>query len=229
MDFNTGDSGSGNAPPPPPPRSGGPVSSGEFNLSDPVGSFIATVRGVVLNPVGFYRGMQKSGDFINPLVFALICVLVASVIGGIIGALFSVAVGSQGVGGALVGFVVGIIRDLIIAVIGLFVGAGILHLLAILFLRPNHAGYEATFRVGAYAYVVYLVSWIPIIGWLLSLYSIYLAIVGIREVHNTTTGKAALIVLIPVAVVLVLFLILLILLVLLGVGAAMFFGAQQGV
>ena len=61
-----------------------------------------------------------------------------------------------------------------------------------------------------------LVSWIPIIGWIASLYGIYLAIVGIREVHNTTTGKAALVVLIPAAVLILLALILI------AIGAALF-------
>jgi hypothetical protein len=36
-----------------------------------------------------------------------------------------------------------------------------------------------------------------------ALYGLYLSIVGIREVHGTTTGKAALVVLIPFAVFLV--------------------------
>ena len=53
-----------------------------------------------------------------------------------------------------------------------------------------------------------------IIGPLLALYGIYLSIVGIREMHGTTTGKAALVVLIPFAVVLV---------VLLAVGAILLF------
>jgi hypothetical protein len=44
------------------------------------------------------------------------------------------------------------------------------------------------------------VSWVPVVGGLVALYGIYLAIVGIREVHQTTTGKAALVVLIPAAV-----------------------------
>jgi hypothetical protein len=39
---------------------------------------------------------------------------------------------------------------------------------------------------------------------LLSLYAVYLAFVGIREVHETTSGKAALVVLIPVGAVLLL-------------------------
>ncbi|MDQ3965591.1 MAG: YIP1 family protein [Actinomycetota bacterium] len=44
-------------------------------------------------------------------------------------------------------------------------------------------------------------NWIPIIGPLLALYGIYLSIVGIREMHETTTDKGALVVLIPFVVV----------------------------
>jgi hypothetical protein len=86
-------------------------------------------------------------------------------------------------------------------VIGLFIFSGILHLLVMLIVGSRNSGFEATFRVVAYSAVTSLVSWIPFIGWILSLYGIYLGIVGVREVHNTTTGKAALVVLIPAAVV----------------------------
>jgi hypothetical protein len=55
-----------------------------------------------------------------------------------------------------------------------------------------------------------------------SLYGIYLAIVGIREVHTTTTGKAALVVLIPAVVVFILIVILIF-----AVGALFYFGTQQ--
>ncbi|MFL5992143.1 MAG: YIP1 family protein, partial [Rubrobacteraceae bacterium] len=101
------------------------------------------------------------------------------------------------------------------------IGAGILHLLVMLIVGSRNSGFEATFRVVAYAAVTSLVSWIPFIGAILSLYGIYLGIVGIREVHNTTTGKAALVVLIPAAV------LLLILLLLVAVIGAVIFGAMN--
>jgi hypothetical protein len=85
-----------------------------------------------------------------------------------------------------------------------------------LIVGSRNSGFEATFRVGAYAAVTSLVSWIPFIGWIASLYGIYLGIVGIREVHTTTTGKAALVVLIPAAVLILLALILV------AIGAALF-------
>ena len=219
MDFNTGTGGtegpggSSRQPSQPPPRTSGGAAAAEFRYTDPVQSFINTVQGVVLQPVNFFSGILRQGDFINPLIFAIICYEVAAILGGII----AVAFGNQGFGG----FIGDIILAPIFAAIGLFIGAGILHLLVMLIVGSRNSGFEATFRVGAYAAVTSLVSWIPFIGWILGLYGIYLAIVGIREVHTTTTGKAALVVLIPVAVVILLVLILV------AIGVALFFGAQQ--
>lgn len=212
MDFNTGSSGS-SGPPPPPPRQSGPASSsgsaGEFNLSDPVQSFISTVRGVVLDPVGFFRGMQKSGDFVNPLIFTLICALVAGIIAGVLGFFFSLIFGDFV--GALLQLVLQPILYVVIAAISVFIGSGIIHLFVMLLVKPTNAGFEATFRVGAYLGALYLVSWlgaIPILGLLLfiplTIWYLVLGVLGIREAHSTSTGRAAAVVLIPMGVLLVL-------------------------
>ena len=112
--------------------------------------------------------------------------------------------------------------------------AGIYHLLVALFVKPVGTGYEATFRVVCYSAVTALavpfqavigiVPFIgPIIGALISIVvtvaSVFLSIVGIREVHATITGNAALVVLIPVAV---LALLSFLLIVVVGIGAALF-------
>jgi hypothetical protein len=95
--------------------------------------------------------------------------------------------------------------------------------------KPTNAGFEATFRVVCYSYtpsIVTFLSPIPILGQLIAavagIYTIVLSILGIREVHNTTTGRAAAVVLIPVAVFLLFVLIIVVL-----VGVALFFGTQQ--
>jgi hypothetical protein len=182
------------------------ASGGDFNLQDPVQSFISTARGVALDPANFFRGIRRQGDFVNPLVFALICALINGVLSGIIGFLIALT-GDGGAGAAFGSLVSGVIGVPIATAIGLFIGAAIFHLLVMLLIKPTHEGFEATFRVGAYASVTQLVSWlsvIPILGVLISLvvglYSIFLGVVGIREMHSTTTGRAALVVLIPVAV-----------------------------
>ena len=174
---------------------------GDYNLSDPINSFIDTVRRVVLQPDGFFASLPRSGSFVNPLVFALICIEISAILGGLLGL---VGVGAnRGLGN----FIGSIIAAPIGGVIGLFIVAGILHLLVRLVIGAGNAGFEATFRVASYAAVVDLVSWIPLIGWLLGLYGVYLSIVGIRDMHQTTTGKAALVVLIPVGVILLLVLV----------------------
>ncbi len=218
MDFNTGaggagDSGGPSAGPGGSPR-GAQSAAAEFRYTDPVQTFIATVQAVVLRPVDFFRGILRQGDLINPLIFALICYEVAAILGGLL-RVVGIGATNQGFGS----FLVSIILAPIFAAIGLFIGAGILHLLVMLFVGSRNSGFEATFRVVAYSAVTSLVSWIPYIGGLLSLYGIYLGIVGIREMHNTSTGKAALVVLIPAAIVL--------LLVFFVIGAAAFFILSQ--
>ncbi|MDQ3924789.1 MAG: YIP1 family protein [Actinomycetota bacterium] len=186
------------------------TSGGDYDLSNPVESFVDTVRRVVLQPVGFFAGLPRSGTLLNPLVFALICTEISVILGGILGLV-----------GVREGFVAGygfqvpenqdfgeFIGSVIFAPIGsaisVFVIAGIAHLLVMLIVGATNSGFGATFRVASYASVTSLVSWIPIIGGLLGLYGIYLAVVGIREMHQTTTGKAAIVVLFPVILILLL-------------------------
>lgn len=233
MDFNTGrgsegpsqgpndpsrplygtDPGTDPARPPSGPPAGGTGS--EFDLSDPVNSFVRTARAIVLNPVGFFRGLPRRGGFVNPLAFAVICSVIAAVLGGILGIILAaVGLSAQTVGSATVGLFTSIIVLPIMAAIGSFIGAGIYHLLVLLLVKPN-SGFEATYRVAAYSFVVQLASWlspIPLLGILISLlvggYAIVLNVLGVREMHATTTGKAALVVLIPVALLFLLALIL---------------------
>ena len=186
------------------------MSGGDYDLSNPVESFVDTVRRVVLQPVGFFAGLPRSGSLLNPLVFALICTEISVILGGILGLV-----------GVREGFVAGygfqvpenqdfgeFIGSVIFAPIGsaisVFVIAGIAHLLVMLIVGATNSGFGATFRVASYASVTSLVSWIPIIGGILGLYGIYLAVVGIREMHQTTTGKAVIVVLFPVILILVL-------------------------
>ena len=186
------------------------MSEGDYNLSNPVESFVDTVRRVVLQPVGFFAALPRSGSLLNPLIFALICTEVSVILGGILrlaglGEGFVAGYGFQVPENQDFGeFVGSVIFAPIGGAISVFVIAGIAHLLVRLVVGATNQGFGATFRVASYASVTSLVSWIPIIGGLLSLYGIYLAVVGIREMHGTTTGKAVLVILIPVIVVVVL-------------------------
>jgi hypothetical protein len=191
------------------------ASGGEYVLSDPVGSFLDVVRRVVVQPASFFAAMPRRGPLLNPLVFALICIVISTILSALV-----VLLGVQEnpgfnpnpqtalpsvytPGSALAS----IVLAPILGAIGLLIAAAVQQLLVRLIVGANNSGFGATFRVASYTQVTGLVNWIPIIGPLLSLYGIYLAIVGIREAHSTTTGKAALVILIPFAVVLVIVLI----------------------
>ena len=56
--------------------------------------------------------------------------------------------------------------------------------------KSRRSGFGATFRTVCYSSVTGLVGWVPFIGWVFSLYGLYLATVGISEMHRTTTGLA---------------------------------------
>ena len=186
------------------------TSGGDYDLSNPLESFADTVRRVVLQPVGFFAALPRSGSLLNPLIFALICTVISAILGGIlrlagVGEGFVAGYGlqvpeNQGLGE----FIGSVIFAPIGGVIGVFVVAGIGQLVIRLVVGATNSGFGATFRVASYTGVTSLVSWIPIIGGILALYGIYLAVVGIREMHGTTTGKAVIVVLFPVILILLL-------------------------
>ena len=198
-------------------------SGGDYNLADPVGSFVGVVRRVAFQPAAFFAGLPRQGSLLSPLVFALICIEVSVILVGLLtfidvpGGITSLfgARGNQG----FLAFVGGLVLAPIAGAVGVFLTALVAHLLVVWVVGSGHAGFGATFRIIAYSSVTSLVGWIPFIGWIASLYRLYLATVGIREMHGTTTGKALLIVLLPAILILVL------VVVLAGASAVVFFRA----
>src|SRR5687767_2211328 len=184
------------------------TSGGDYDLSDPVGSFVDVVRRAVLQPAAFFAGLPRQGSFLGPLVFALICVEISAILVGLLTFidvpggvtwLFG-AKGNQG----FLAFLGGLVIAPIAGTVGVFLTALVTHLLVVLVVGSGHSGFGATFRIVAYSSVTSLVGWIPFIGWIASLYRLYLATVGIREMHATTTGKALLIVVLPAILILAL-------------------------
>ena len=199
------------------------TSGGDYNLSNPVNSFVDVVRRVAFQPAAFFAGLPRQGALLNPLVFALICIEVSVILVGLLtfidvpGGITSLfgARGNQGV----LAFLGGLVLAPIAGTVGVFLTALVTHLLVMIVVGPGHSGFGATFRIVAYSSVTSLVGWIPFIGWIASLYRLYLATVGIREMHGTTTGRALLVVLLPAILILVL------VVVLVGASAIVFFRA----
>jgi hypothetical protein len=199
------------------------TSGGDYDLSDPVGSFVDVVRRAVLQPTAFFANLPRQGSFLGPLVFALICIEVSVVLVGLLTFLgvpggVTWLFGARGNQGFLA-FLGGLVIAPIAGAVGVFLTALVTHLLVILVVGSGHSGFGATFRIVCYSSVTSLAGWLPFIGWIFSLYRLYLATVGIREMHATTTGRALLVVLLPAILILVL------VLVVVGASAIVFFRA----
>jgi hypothetical protein len=199
------------------------TSRGDYDLSDPVNSFVEVVRRVALQPTTFFAGLPRQGSLLGPLVFALICVEISAVLVGLLTFIdvpggVTWLLGARGDQGFLA-FVGGLVLAPIAGTVGVFLTALVTHLMVVLLVGSGHSGFGATFRVVSYSSVTSLLGWIPFIGWIFSLYRLYLATVGIRKMHGTTTGRALVVVLLPA--VLILFLVL----VLVGASAIVYFRA----
>jgi hypothetical protein len=198
-------------------------SGGDYNLHDPVNSFVDVVRRVVFQPTAFFAGLPRQGNLLNPLVFALICIEISVILVGLL-TFVDVPGGITWMFGVredqgFLAFLGGLVIAPLAGTVGIFLTALVTHLLVVLVVGSGHSGFGSTFRIVAYSSVTGLVGWIPFVGWLASLYRLYLATVGIRETHATTTGRALLVVLLPAILILVL------VLVLAGASAIVFFRA----
>ena len=85
-------------------------------------------------------------------------------------------------------------------VLSLLVWAGLLHGSLWLFGSANE-GFEATFRVVCYSSSPQLCKAIPVIGGVAALcWTFYITVVGVREVHRTTSVRATAAVALPLLV-----------------------------
>ena len=80
----------------------------------------------------------------------------------------------------------------------LFLAAGVTHLMLKLF-RDGEQGFQTTTRVFAYSYSPAVFAVVPVLGGIVGfVWMIGIAIIGLREAHETDGAKAAAAVLIPV-------------------------------
>lgn len=206
MNFDAGTGGtqrSGNNP------SMSSSSGGDFDPGDPIGSFIRTARNILLNPRRFFQSIARRGDYVGPLVFALICAAMSGMLSGIMGFLLTLIGGD--IDTAVLVLVGNVIAVFIRVAISLVIGAGIWHLLVLLLVGPSNAGFEATFRVAAYASAIQLITWvaaIPIVGTVIALiagvYGLYVAYFGIQEIRSSTRQRAAAVIALPLLTVILL-------------------------
>ncbi|MDP9378913.1 MAG: YIP1 family protein [Chloroflexota bacterium] len=165
----------------------------EFDLSDPLRSFIDTTVRVVRQPTAFFEQLPRRAGYLNPTVYGVTCAVISALLGFAAYELLGVPPGGSIVGPTDVagGTALWVLLDaLALILVGLFLAAAVTHVAVRIVVGYENSGLEATFRVMAYSAALFLLDWLPYIGWVFAVYAFYVTLVGIREVHRTTTGKA---------------------------------------
>jgi len=179
-----------------------------------VSALVETTKEVLTGPTDFFRSMPVAGGVGSPLLYAVIIGYVGILVSAVYSAVFLLVGGAargafRGLGdrpelarfveafegwGSIAGQV---ILGPIGIVIGLFVWAGIVHLMLLL-LDGAGQGFEATFRVMAYSHASNVFAIVPICGGLIVvLYGLVLSIIGLSQAQRIPAWKAVAAVLLP--------------------------------
>ena len=166
-------------------------------------AFFRTTRNVLFSPTLFFKRVAKGEGYWSPLIYAMIC----GIFGLGVAVLWQSALFSQFFPVPRFAFIPHSLYLTSIAVAVLFMvafsilfGSAITHL-CLMIVGGNKRGFQATFRAISYSYSARLFDIIPFIGSLIGgIYMLILIILGVREGHGITTGRAVLAVLLPVIV-----------------------------
>jgi hypothetical protein len=174
--------------------------------------YIETWKEVMQRPSDFYREMPKIGGYADPLTFAAISFIIYALLTALLTAFFGRGMYMDGgMYGGMYGGVrefsffavlITLIMTPIAGIISLFIEAAILYI--IYKVLGGTGSYEGTVRFISYATAVLVLSWIPIIGWIVGIYGIYLYIVGGMYVHNISMARSAIAILLPTLLVILL-------------------------
>jgi hypothetical protein len=212
-------------PPLPPPALGGAGASGgpppgsgtPWDRRDQIGfvpAIFDTIKSVLLSPAEFYRAMPKAGGIGAPLGYGVLVGYVGLLVAAVYNLMTQTLMGSafrdlEGTpfarfapfleGG--VGLVSQVILGPIWLVIGLFISAGIYHLV-LMVLGQAKQGFETTLRVVCFGQSAAVLQVVPFCGGLImAVWMIVVNIIGLSEAHGIGRGSAAIAVLLPIVLV----------------------------
>lgn len=169
-----------------------------FEPSDFFRSFLGTVRAVILAPAAFFGDLDRQRSSGSAVLFGVICAVINLLLLYAVAPVDSWRWDETNPPADRFYWIVLALSPLF-AWIGLYLIAAVQHLFVTVFVRPRKR-FDATLRVSAYAGAVALFSWVPVVGYLSSLYGLYVTMLGIKELHETSTTRALLAILVPLLV-----------------------------
>jgi hypothetical protein len=165
-------------------------------------AFIQTINNCLFSTKSFFSGLPSNGGYRKPLIFGIILASIGMIFYQAWSVVFGM--GQLGYHGRVIAIAL-IVFAPVFAVIVVPLSSLLLHACVLLVSEGSHKGFEATFRVCCYSTSAQLCNFVPILGYpAAAIWATYLVIMGVREVHGVTTGKAALAVFLPWIVILVL-------------------------
>jgi hypothetical protein len=177
-----------------------------------VPALFETTKQVLLTPTAFFTEMPVSGGIGAPLGYGVLIGSLGLVVQAIYQAVLNIGLGSAFAqlgdrsplgqlapmlhGG--VGLAVQLVFAPIVIVMGIFIGAGIYHLVLML-LGQARQGFETTLRVVCYCQAASVVMLLPLCGGLVAaVWRVVIAILGLAQAHRIGRGSAAIAVLAPI-------------------------------
>jgi hypothetical protein len=146
------------------------------------------------------RAIDPRNGVLGPLTFALFSTIGPWMI--LLCLVLGLQVSTNGLYGPVTFYMTGVLvvlaTPILLTALLLLSFVCVSHLVVLLVLRGETAGFRATFRANAYASVGMLMGYIPFLGALLLLYGFYIVVVGIRELHSTSTIRTVVITLVSI-------------------------------
>ncbi len=172
------------------------------------------IQGFLLRPAETFRAVREE-TFGDAVTYFVILLIVNAVLSAIVGYLGFRAIGMPGAdiagAGGLGAMIAVFIAAVILGIISLVVGSILLHFGVVI--MGGRGGFVQTFKAVLYGLTpYYLFGWVPVIGGLAGIWGLIVEILGIRELHDMTSGRAAIAWLISLVIVLVIVAILIVIL-----------------
>ena len=168
-------------------------------------ALINKIKQILIEPQSFFGNLKKETGIKTAFKYMLIVSLLGLVLGLIVGQLFqgvwidliskmgfNLPASQLGIGTTIFFAALGYGSSLLLS----FVTAGILHVWILIF--GGKENYSKTYQLYVYSSTPkWALSWIPFVGFLTSIYSLVLLIIGTHKVHNISKMKSALMYIIP--------------------------------
>lgn len=149
------------------------------------------IKGFLFSPTSAFKKEEKT-DLGKAIKYLAIILIPISVMIALIGVIIPSAIPIPIMLDPTTMFFTMLVGIYVVGWVGAIVGGAILHIFAYLF--GARKGLNQTIKAGIFAMTpTFLLGWIPVIGFLFSLWSIVLLVIGLKTLHNITTGKAVLI------------------------------------